>query len=175
MPAAALQDLMAELMVFVVSSTGYGVLPDLPEVAPVARPQLEQRVCGKPCPVMALFDSEEGILVDDSLDLLDDPAAQSVLLHELVHVLQWHAAGGPARQCEEWAAREREAYRVQFAWLASRNFDGHRSVLPRPVLSLIRCQPGGVQATEEPGSLTNRATRRVGRPQASDPAFLGRP
>lgn len=174
MTAEVLQDLMAELMIFIVSSTGYSAVPDLPEVAPITRPRLEQRVCGKPCPVLALFDPEQGILVDESLDLVGDPAAQSVVLHELVHFLQWNAAGRPASQCDEWLAREREAYRVQFAWLSSLDFDWRDSGLSRPVLSLIRCQPERLQASEKSGIHAIPAASPEGRAHPPDRTIRGR-
>lgn len=151
MTAAAIQHLVADLIVFIVGSTGYANTSAPPPIAPIARPVLEQRVCGRPCPVYALFDPGEGILVDDSLDLVGDTAAQSVLLHELVHYLQWAASGRRARNCEEWMAREREAYRIQFAWLLSRDYVWTNTVLPRPNLALLRCRAEPIQAWGDPG------------------------
>lgn len=147
MTAAAIQDLMADLLIFVVSATGYHGAPVAPEVVPVARPVLEQRVCGKLCPVFALFDPDQGILVDDKLDLPHNHAAQSVLLHELVHYLQWRATGRSAATCDEWLAREREAYRIQFTWLSSLPAAGGYLGFRRPNLSQIRCQAGPVQTS----------------------------
>jgi hypothetical protein len=156
MTAAAIRELMADLIIFIVGSTSYSSTSALPEVLPIARPELEQRVCGKPCPVFALFVPEQGILLDDRLDLLADTAAQSVLLHELVHYLQWQATGRRATKCDEWLAREREAYRTQFAWLSTRDFEWRKSPLPRPNLSLIRCRTGPVQAWGNPGPHLHR-------------------
>jgi len=147
MTGAAIQDLVAELLVFVVSSTGYNGTPVPPEVVPVARPMLEQKVCGKPCPVFALFDPELGILVDDRLDLARNSAAQSVLLHELVHYLQWRTAGRTAATCDEWLAREREAYRIQFRWLAALPAERRGADPARPNFSQIRCQTGPVETS----------------------------
>ena len=150
MTASAIQELMAELLIFVIASTGYAGRPTPPEVVPITRPVLEQRVCGKPCPVFALFDPDEGILVDDSLDLAVNAAAQSVLLHELVHFVQWRVTGRTAATCEEWLAREREAYRIQFAWLASLPVERRGSGLRYPNLSRIRCQPEPLPAAGDP-------------------------
>ena len=147
MTSAAIQTLLADLLVFVVSSTGYSATPVAPEVVPIARPVLEQEVCGKPCPVFALFDPEFGILVDDTLDLAGSSAAQSVLLHELVHYLQWRAAGRTAATCEEWLAREREAYRIQFKWLAALPPERRGAFPGRPNFSQIRCQTGPVETS----------------------------
>jgi hypothetical protein len=147
MTAAVIQDLVAELLIFVVGATGYHGTPAAPTVLPVARPVLEQRVCGKPCPVFALFDPDQGILVDDRLDLSGNPAAQSVLLHELVHYLQWRATGRTARTCDEWLAREREAYRIQFRWLATLPAEWGNVALPRPNLSHVRCRTGPLETS----------------------------
>lgn len=175
MTAAAIQDLVADLLIFVVSATGYHSTPVPPEVVPVDRPVLEQRVCGKPCPVFALFDPSQGILVDDRLDLPGNPAAQSVLLHELVHYLQWRSTGRRAATCEEWLAREREAYRIQFRWLATLPAEWGNVALPRPNLSHVRCRAGPLET-----SATSQANRAhpvsVERPvPPADAAVDGRP
>jgi hypothetical protein len=147
---SAIQDLMAELLVFVAAATGTAGAPAPPEVVPIARPALEQRVCGKPCPVVALFDPRLGILVDDRLDLAGGAAAQSVLLHELVHFVQWRTSGRTAATCAEWLAREREAYRIQFAWLASLPDEVRGAAPARPNLSRLRCEGPPVQAVTQP-------------------------
>jgi hypothetical protein len=172
--AATIQDLAADLMIFVVSSMGYSAVATLPDVVPISRPVLEERVCGKPCPVFALFDPEQGILIDEGLDLLHDPAAQSVLLHELVHYLQWKATGRKSTKCDEWLAREREAYRIQFTWLSSLDVDWHGSSLPRPVLSLIRCQPERVQVSGNSGPHSDRMAPLDGHDRHSEPTIPSR-
>jgi len=47
---------------------------------------------------------------------LADPFDRSVLLHELVHHIQW-IASGPAADCYEWHRREVLAHAAQNAWL----------------------------------------------------------
>jgi hypothetical protein len=58
------------------------------------------------------------ILLDDRLDIAKDPAATSILVHELTHFLQ-RAAAAPGRpiDCDSWVAREIEAYDMQYRWL----------------------------------------------------------
>jgi hypothetical protein len=47
-----------------------------------------------------------------------DPAATSILVHELTHFLQIKSESAPvALTCDLWNAREREAYDVQYRWL----------------------------------------------------------
>ncbi len=133
--AATIQDLAADLMIFVVSSMGYSAVATLPDVVPISRPVLEERVCGKPCPVFALFDPEQGILIDEGLDLLHDPAAQSV---------------------------------------SSLDVDWHGSSLPRPVLSLIRCQPERVQVSGNSGPHSDRMAPLDGHDRHSEPTIPSR-
>lgn len=175
MTAAAFQDLVAELLIFVVNATGYHGAPVPPEVVPVARPVLEQRVCGKPCPVYALFDPDQGILVDDRLDLPGNPAAQSVLLHELVHYLQWRATGRTALTCDEWLAREREAYRIQFRWLATLPAERGNVALPRPALSHVRCRAGPLETSATSDPNRGQARPAEGPAPPGDAALDGRP
>ncbi len=113
-------------------------------------------MCGRPCPVYAVFDSGEGILLDRRLDLADDGYARSILLHELVHFAQWKETGRAAADCEEWMKRESEAYRVQFGWLAKLPPDWRGSPLPRPNHALIRCNGDSALAATS-GSVPARA------------------
>lgn len=57
-----------------------------------------------------------GVQIADAVfyrdDLGTDPLSRSVLVHEFVHYVQW-VRYGAATTCEEWAAREAQAYRVQ--------------------------------------------------------------
>lgn len=136
----SLPKLVSELMVIV---AGFGINPaggDQPTVTLVSHQVIAQAVCGRPCPVFAIFDPEKGILLDSRLDPANDLNARSILLHELVHFAQWKATGRTANSCAEWLQRETEAYRVQFAWL-SRQVNGERRFpVHRPVLSPVICQ-----------------------------------
>lgn len=51
---------------------------------------------------------------------------RAVLLHELVHHIQW-VAGGPAADCFEWHRRELQAHAAQNAWLAGQG-SGRRAI-----------------------------------------------
>jgi hypothetical protein len=64
--------------------------------------------------VVALYDTRTGTILLDHSWRGDDPAEQSVLVHELVHHLQ--SAGDRRYACAQ--AREKEAYRAQSDWLA---------------------------------------------------------
>ena len=88
-------------------------LPDPPGdliVRSLPQKDIANRVCHKPCSLKAAQVGNE-VLVDSSLDM-DDKFNVSILLHEFVHYLQW-GKGGVAKNCDENAARETEAYEVQ--------------------------------------------------------------
>ena len=139
MSPSVLDGLVAKLLLFIAGATGYELTAPPPAVSFQPTAALEQRVCGRPCPVYAVFDSEDGILLDRRLDLSSDGYARSVLLHELVHFAQWKKAGHAAGDCPEWMKRESEAYRIQFLWLANQPPDWRNSPLPRPNRARLHC------------------------------------
>lgn len=78
-----------------------------------------------PCPI-GLTGGEYGgfplpggmdIMVDESLDYDHNAFAQSVLVHEFIHYLQFYNQG-PRNTCAGILEYEREAYAVQQRWLA---------------------------------------------------------
>lgn len=108
--------------------------------------------------IVALFDSDSRrVLVSDALDL-GSAADNSFVVHELVHVLEYHYRGGRAPQgCPETLRSERFAYRVQNAYLRREGrperFGGlmMRMVCApdQPGDSTIRLQLGRSQFNEE--------------------------
>ena len=66
----------------------------------------------------------EDVYVDEALDFSHAYEA-SILLHELVHYLQW-AARGTATSCEDWLDREQRALAVQARVLAMSGNDTTR-------------------------------------------------
>jgi hypothetical protein len=137
---SALAQIVPQLIAII---TGFGTLSapaTLPSVTFVQQGEIANDVCGRPCPAYAMFDPDKGILLDERLDSLNDLNARSILLHELVHFLQWSASGRTPRGCAEWLQRERDAYEIQFAWL-TRQTDGNRHFpVRRPVLSPVICR-----------------------------------
>jgi hypothetical protein len=89
-----------------------GNLPDkAPTIRLVDRAVLQAIACnGANCPVRG-YQRGADVFVDASLNFAD-PLDAAVLLHELVHFLQF-ARAGPAQDCHEWQRRERQAYLVQ--------------------------------------------------------------
>ena len=110
--------LVASLLVWVSQYTGYSIPGEPPRIRPMSHAQLADEVCGKPCGIIAFTTPKGEILIDESLMIGRDPAATSILVHELTHFLQISSAASMAAlTCEVWSEREREAYDVQYAWL----------------------------------------------------------
>jgi hypothetical protein len=110
--------LVAALLVAISQMTGYSIPGEPPRIRPMSRAQLAEEVCGKPCGIIAFTTPEAEILIDESLMIGRDPAATSILVHELTHFLQIKSTSGPVTlTCDLWSAREREAYDIQYRWL----------------------------------------------------------
>jgi hypothetical protein len=110
--------LVAALLVTISQMTGYSIPGDPPRIHPMSRAALAEQVCGKPCGIIAFTTPKGEILIDESLMIGRDPAATSILVHELTHFLQIRSAPMTAAlTCAVWSEREREAYDVQYHWL----------------------------------------------------------
>lgn len=121
MDLASLQTLIIKLMAVITVSTSGTPINVPPPLSFVPQEALAHRVCGRPCPAYAVFLPKHGILIDARLDPIHDVHARGILLHELVHYVQWRRAGRQAAQnCQEWAAREEEAYSIQYRWLSKK-------------------------------------------------------
>ena len=111
--------LVAELLVAVATLSGYPLPSRQSDVVMIPHEELEQAACGRPCRVFGWSPPGATIYLDDRLDLGGDLFARSILVHELTHYLQQESGRfGNRRNCGEWMQREREAYLVQYRWLA---------------------------------------------------------
>lgn len=120
MPAGAVSKLVAELLVAIQALSGYGAPAAAARVEFVPHERLEQEACGRPCEIYGWFPPGRTVYLDDRLDPLADPAARSILLHELVHFLQQEAGTfPPPGDCQTWLDREWQAYDIQIRWLAA--------------------------------------------------------
>lgn len=95
---------------------GLGIPDFSPTIRLLHAAQLEQAVCGKPCAGLKAAQIGDVVLLRADLDL-SDPLNASILLHELVHYVQW-AKFGQAKDCADYRDRETQAYEIQFAALA---------------------------------------------------------
>jgi hypothetical protein len=117
------ESLLDDLMAWAVRLSGLPPAHDRPPVIPMSAQALSATACPddpRPCSgLVALYDTERvRVLIRDSMDL-DDPSAQSFVVHEFVHHLQ-HRAQGPAltSRCESVIAAEVQAYGAQNTFLA---------------------------------------------------------
>lgn len=137
MDVYVLPKIVIKLMAVISSSLPGDAISTPPQISFVPPAALQERVCGRPCPAYAVFLPRHGILIDDRLDPVNDPNARGILLHELVHYVQWRRAGRQnAQNCHEWSAREDEAYSLQYRWLTKQIAGqlGYPNMRRRPVL-----------------------------------------
>lgn len=120
----ASSELIAYLFSVATTLSGYPGMPeaDLPIVRLMEPSALKEEACPgdvSGCDkLVALYDRERHqILMRSDLDL-HDPSDNSFLVHEFVHVLEARHKGALyQRDCEATLRSEREAYRVQNAYL----------------------------------------------------------
>lgn len=118
MTDSALSELISTLFLMVRIIAGYPEPESHPQVLFMPQAEIAEAICGQPCPVRAAYVRDTGILFDDTFDLENDEFARSVLLHELVHVLQDRdGAFADIPACLRQTVREREAYWAQQEYL----------------------------------------------------------
>ncbi|MGH6792447.1 MAG: hypothetical protein ACREDZ_13865 [Kiloniellales bacterium] len=135
MAGRGLGEIVADLLVFAQSVTGYAPPATLPEVVFLPHAQLERRACDRPCDVYGWYPYGSIVYLDDRLDPRANLVARAILLHEIVHYLQHSAdAFADRSDCSAWIGREREAYKVQTQWLLHYNVrpESMPSVQPPP-------------------------------------------
>lgn len=119
MDAAELSSMVTELLVTIHLLSGYPVPERNPQVSFVPLATMQQMICKRPCAVKAFYKPEQGVFIDEQIDVKDDVYSRSVLLHELVHHLQ-HVSGkfeAFDTPCHRWQAKEVEAYEIQHKYL----------------------------------------------------------
>jgi len=94
-------------------------MPQIPaEVIRVSHAVLVQRACdGRECKVMGWFPPGERIYIDERLRPNESLLAASIVIHEMVHHLQYRAGRFDALSCSKSIGLEREAYAVQREFL----------------------------------------------------------
>ena len=120
MDAAEVSSLVAELFTTIHMLSAYPVPEHNPPVTFLPLVTMQEMICkGRPCAVRAFYKPDEGVFVDEKIDVKDDIYSRSVLLHELVHYLQ-HEEGkfeDLDTPCHRWQAKEIEAYEIQHKYL----------------------------------------------------------
>jgi len=127
MEEVLLAPVIAELFVAIKLLAGYPPPTVPPEIHRVPQSVIQEEYCGGRCAIRALYDPARGVFIDETLDVVNDPFARSILLHELVHHVQ--AVSGRfdsmSSPCLRYNKAEAEAYLIQNHYLMSIN-DAHR-------------------------------------------------
>lgn len=106
-----------------------------PEVRHVTRTAMCE-IIGQPnCGLTGLH--YQGVIYVDERLHFAHPFHASILLHEAIHYLQYHTLGGEPKTCEDWLARERQAYAIQ-AHVLDREWQGDPRVI-QSKLAHLRC------------------------------------
>jgi hypothetical protein len=118
-----LASLAKQLLISLHAVSGYSASVALPAIHEAPLAEVRQRFCQAACPAQAFYRPNEGIVIDEALDLANDAFAQSILLHELVHHQQKETGRFQKilSDCDRWYASEREAYEIQNRFLESIN------------------------------------------------------
>jgi hypothetical protein len=95
--------------------------PEYPKILFVDQDFIEQMACkGEACDAPA-FTKGPTVFMADDLDLAEI-LGESILYHELVHVLQYYNYGGNDG-CKSWSKRELQAYQLQEEFVNERGYD----------------------------------------------------
>jgi len=117
---SALVSLMVELFTAIRLISAYPAPAVLPEVHALPQIEIQRRLCdSRPCRIKAFYHPDWGVIVDEMLDIHNDPFDRSILLHELVHHLQKTTGKFEvASFCSRRIAEELEAYEIQNRYLS---------------------------------------------------------
>ena len=124
MDHSALFSLLAELFTAIKLLSGYPAPATFPDVTALPKVEIQRRLCdGRPCHIKAYYHPDTGVVVDDSLDLRNDPFDRSILLHELVHHMQKTTGKFEVVRdvCTRRVSEEIEAYEIQNRYLSQVN------------------------------------------------------
>ena len=122
MDQSALVTLMVELFAAIRLVSAYPAPADMPEVNALPKAEIQRRLCdSRPCDIKAFYHPEWGVVVDETLDLQNDPFDRSILLHELVHHLQKTTGKYEVVTsfCSRRISEELEAYEIQNRYLST--------------------------------------------------------
>ena len=113
--------LMDELFVAIRLVSTCPVPIELPALHRLSKTEIQRRLCdGRPCSIKAFCHPDQGVFVDEALDVHDNAFDRSIFLHELVHHLQ--KATGKFEKvtsaCSRRIAEGIEAYEIQNCYLS---------------------------------------------------------
>ncbi len=90
MSADALRETVAALVMWLASHTSFAVLETSPQITFIEQAALAERVCGRPCDIVAWtpYDPPDLVYLSEDMNPVTDICDRAVLLHEIVHLLQ---------------------------------------------------------------------------------------
>jgi hypothetical protein len=114
-----MDELLAILMSWAATLSGYSRPVTAPEIVMVPHTYLVAEACGgHECRVLGWYPPGPRIFLDDRLDPVTSLYASSIVVHELVHFLQQQSGRFEEdHSCDSAIQREREAYAVQREFL----------------------------------------------------------
>jgi hypothetical protein len=118
---SALVSLMVELFAAIKLVSGYPSPALLPDVQTLPLVEIQRRLCdGRQCRIKAYYHPESGVVLDETLNVQNDPFDRSIFLHELVHHLQKTTGKYEAVNslCSRRISEELEAYEIQNRYLS---------------------------------------------------------
>ena len=105
-----LTKLISLLLFWISNNTSYDTSKFDYKVNIVDKKVIQEIVCNGKCPIVAYFGPEQGVLL--SKGDYDDACFQSILLHEIIHALQFKS-----KKKIEYSFKELEAYSLQLKYL----------------------------------------------------------
>jgi len=119
-PAAdSMQELVAGLLLFVQSELGLFNPIEPPHIEFMPATEISDVACNQPCDeIKGWAPPGDTIYLSNDLRVGKDDFDRSILLHELVHYVQYkHELVDMTSSCLTWKARESQAYELQYEWL----------------------------------------------------------
>jgi hypothetical protein len=112
------RELMRDLALEAAAITGLALPMRLPPVILADQDTVARYACQGKCKALGTFHPTYGIAIVRDLDPLKNDLARSILLHELVHFLQYeNKLFAGANDCIRWFKRETHAYAAQNKFL----------------------------------------------------------
>lgn len=119
--------LVESFVIKAVVFTGYPLPDRLPNIYKMEQKELARLLCnGMNCAAFAYFDRRtKDIYIDSRLKVTENMAAQSFVIHEIIHYLQFRNGKMDKRKmrCFDRMNLEKEAYDVQNRFLAKNGYD----------------------------------------------------
>ena len=123
------RELLRELTLEAVSITGLAMPKALPPVVLADKETVARYACAGKCRAAGAYHPRYGVALDRSLDPLNDDLARSILLHELVHYLQYeNQLYADKTDCARWFKREEHAYSAQQQYLRKVQSTSHVAI-----------------------------------------------